>query len=152
MRNSVTQNRLSSAAGNMVRPQMESQLGVQRITAHLAPSASQLTQYLERPPAGLNPLVWNQARTDNPNESLFLPVALVGFGELKRRMQAQEIQVERQQERLQVTWLQSSSSSLSAEGFCDLREACRILLPPLTLTNGLARLILFNAMKPRYFS
>lgn len=92
----------------MVRPQMESQLGVQRITAHVAPSSSQLTQYLEKPPAGLNPLVWNQARGDNPSENLFLPLALVGFGELKRRMQAQEIQVERQQERLQVLELHSN--------------------------------------------
>ena len=42
-------------------------------------SDEQLKSYLDSVPAGLNPLLWEQAKKNNPNSKKLLPIQIVGF-------------------------------------------------------------------------
>ena len=51
---------------------------------------------------GIDPLIWRQARLDNPDPDRFIPVTMVGFHELERRRQRQEEETKLHQQRLDV--------------------------------------------------
>jgi len=52
---------------------------------------------------GIDPLIWRQARLDNPDPDKLIPVPMVGFSELHRRLKHQEQQTKFQQNRLNVS-------------------------------------------------
>ncbi|KAL7061953.1 hypothetical protein AAHC03_01190 [Spirometra sp. Aus1] len=82
--------------GPTVKQELQSQLCITQLTPELAPSASQINVYLETPPAGLDRLVWQQARADNPAPDRLIPVPVVGFADLKRRRADQLLFVDQQ--------------------------------------------------------
>lgn len=51
---------------------------------------------------GIEPVVWKQAKLDNPNPEKLIPVPLIGFHELSRRMKCQEYETKQHQKRLDV--------------------------------------------------
>lgn len=62
----------------------------------------QIKEYLDTPPAGIDPLLWRQAKLDNPDPEHLVPVAMVGFKELQRRLKHQEEETKLHQQRLDV--------------------------------------------------
>lgn len=92
-------------------------MGVEDIVALVAPDEDQLKEYLDKPPkgnlvdcssthivcwhlpniffwAGIDVRMWKQAITDNPDPTKFIPVPIVGFNELKWRIDCQEKETE----------------------------------------------------------
>ncbi|KAF2357622.1 Nucleoporin Nup54 alpha-helical domain [Trinorchestia longiramus] len=65
-------------------------LCIETATPLVALTEVQLKEYLEKPPRGLDPVLWEQGKRDNPDPSKYLPVPLVGFQELQARFKAQE--------------------------------------------------------------
>lgn len=53
--------------------------------------------------AGINPLLWQQAILDNPDPERLIPVPMIGFRELHRRLKFQEQQTKLHQQRLDVS-------------------------------------------------
>ena len=39
----------------------------------------QIKEYLDKPPIGINPILWEQAKRNNPNPNKLIPVPIVGF-------------------------------------------------------------------------
>lgn len=66
------------------------QLGIDDVFPMIPPDEDQLKQYLDTPPKGIDPRMWLQAIADNPDAKMFIPVPLVGFGDLKSRLLCQE--------------------------------------------------------------
>jgi len=58
---------------------------IEHATPLVALSESQLKEYLEKPPRGIDPVIWEQGKRANPDNSKYLPVPLVGFQELQAR-------------------------------------------------------------------
>ena len=52
---------------------------------------------------GINPLIWQQAKVDNPDPEKLIPVPMVGFGEVQTRLKLQEQQTKLHQARLDVS-------------------------------------------------
>ncbi|GBP01732.1 Probable nucleoporin Nup54 [Eumeta japonica] len=69
-------------------------LGIIEIVALVLPDEDQLKEYLKTPPKGIDPRMWCQAKLDNPDESKFIPVPMIGFNELKYRIKCQENETE----------------------------------------------------------
>lgn len=67
-----------------------------------APTKEQLKQYLDNTVAGIDPLLWQQAKLDNPDPEKLIPVPMIGFNELKRRLKYQEHETKQHQERLDI--------------------------------------------------
>ncbi|XP_067000209.2 nuclear pore complex protein Nup54 [Anabrus simplex] len=65
-------------------------LGVENVYPQIKPDKDQLDEYLDKPPAGIDPRLWKQARLDNPNPKKYIPVPMVGFEEVRWRMKCQE--------------------------------------------------------------
>lgn len=57
----------------------------------------QIKKYLDTPPLGFNPLLWDQAKKSNPNPKKLLPVQITGFQEISKRfkLQNQENQMQK---------------------------------------------------------
>ena len=53
--------------------------------------------------AGIDPLLWRQAKLDNPDPERLVPVPMVGFRELQRRLKHQEEETKLHQQRLDVS-------------------------------------------------
>lgn len=51
---------------------------------------------------GIDPLVWNQAKADNPNPDLLIPYPILGFGQLRERQKMQIQEAALQQSFVQV--------------------------------------------------
>ncbi|KAK2172361.1 hypothetical protein NP493_969g00036 [Ridgeia piscesae] len=62
----------------------------------------QLKHYLDNPPSGIDPLIWEQAKLDNPNPEVLIPVPMIGFTELHNRLKHQEQQTKLHQSRLNI--------------------------------------------------
>lgn len=69
-------------------------IGIEEVIPLIAPDEDQLKEYLDKPPKGIDPRMWNQAKQDNPDPKVFIPVPIVGFAELKRRFKCQEKETE----------------------------------------------------------
>ncbi|XP_065086535.1 probable nucleoporin Nup54 isoform X2 [Ochlerotatus camptorhynchus] len=65
-------------------------LGVETVVALVLPEEDQLKEYLDNPPKGIDPRMWQQAKIDNPDPKRFIPVPMIGFQELKWRIKCQE--------------------------------------------------------------
>ncbi|KAH8347697.1 hypothetical protein KR084_000254 [Drosophila pseudotakahashii] len=72
-----------------LKPQLNN-LGIGEALALVLPDEDQLKEYLENPPRGVDPRMWRQANSDNPDASKFIPVPMVGFSDLKWRVKCQE--------------------------------------------------------------
>jgi len=72
-----------------LKPQLNN-LGIGEALALVLPDEDQLKEYLENPPRGVDPRMWRQANSDNPDPSKFIPVPMVGFNDLKWRVKCQE--------------------------------------------------------------
>ncbi|XP_066501805.1 nucleoporin p54 isoform X1 [Hoplias malabaricus] len=78
------------------------QLGVTMSVTRTALSATQLKQLLQNPPAGVDPIIWEQAKEDNPDPERLIPVPMVGFKELLRRLKIQEQMTKQHQTRVEI--------------------------------------------------
>ncbi|XP_064637552.1 nucleoporin p54-like [Lineus longissimus] len=85
-----------------IASQLQSQLAVETVIPKMGFSEEQLKQYLDTPPAGIDPLLWDQAKLDNPNPTKLIPVPMIGFSELHKRLQHQEQQTKLHQNRLDI--------------------------------------------------
>ncbi|XP_047425842.1 nucleoporin p54 isoform X1 [Mugil cephalus] len=65
-------------------------------------SPAQLKQLLQNAPAGVDPIIWEQAKVDNPDPEKLIPVPMVGFKELLRRLQIQEQMTKQHQTRVDI--------------------------------------------------
>ncbi|KAH9373857.1 hypothetical protein HPB48_009263 [Haemaphysalis longicornis] len=92
-----------------VKPQLTT-LGVHSVISKAAATKEWLQHYLENPPCGqcllpfpcIDPLLWEQAKKDNPNPERLIPVPMIGFAELRRRFKLQEHEIKQHQCRLDV--------------------------------------------------
>lgn len=72
-----------------VKPQLNN-FGITEALALTLPDEDQLKEYLENPPRSVDPRMWRQANLDNPDARQFIPVPMIGFGDLKWRVKCQE--------------------------------------------------------------
>lgn len=80
----------------------------------------QLESYLKNPPVGIDPLLWDQAKKDNPDPDQLIPVPLLGFDTLQSRLLQQEEQCSAHQSRLDaiandINSLKNTESSTQAK-------------------------------------
>ncbi|CAH1776827.1 unnamed protein product [Owenia fusiformis] len=87
---------------NNIKTQLISQLGVTNLVPKIQMTADQFKQYLDVPPSGIDPLLWQQAKLDNPDPEKLIPVPMVGFKELHNRLKHQEQQTSLHQARLDM--------------------------------------------------
>ncbi|XP_018517970.1 nucleoporin p54 isoform X2 [Lates calcarifer] len=79
-----------------------SQIGVAMSVTRTELSPAQLKQLLQNAPAGVDPIIWEQAKVDNPDPEKLIPVPMVGFKELFRRLQIQEQMTKQHQTRVDI--------------------------------------------------
>ncbi|TRY65210.1 hypothetical protein DNTS_009430 [Danionella cerebrum] len=77
-------------------------LGVLMSVSRTALSHAQIKQLLQNPPAGVDPIIWEQAKEDNPDPEKLIPVPMVGFRELLRRLKIQEQMNKQHQTRVDI--------------------------------------------------
>ncbi|KAM3849609.1 nuclear pore complex protein Nup54-like isoform 2-T2 [Diretmus argenteus] len=65
-------------------------------------SPAQLKQLMQNAPAGVDPIIWEQAKVDNPDPEKLIPVPMVGFKELLRRLKIQEQMTKQHQTRVDI--------------------------------------------------
>uniref|UniRef100_A0A8D3A3J3 Nucleoporin p54 n=1 Tax=Scophthalmus maximus TaxID=52904 RepID=A0A8D3A3J3_SCOMX len=78
------------------------QIGVAMTVTRTELSPAQLKQLLQNAPAGVDPIIWEQAKVDNPDPEKLIPVPMVGFKELLRRLQTQEQMTKQHQTRVDI--------------------------------------------------
>ncbi|XP_075462822.1 nucleoporin p54 isoform X3 [Ascaphus truei] len=78
------------------------QLGVTLTMARTELSPAQIKQFLQNPPAGVDPIIWEQAKVDNPDHEKLIPVPMVSFKELLRRLKVQDQMTKQHQSRLDI--------------------------------------------------
>ncbi|XP_022647916.1 nucleoporin p54-like isoform X1 [Varroa jacobsoni] len=76
-------------------------LGVVNMAEKTEFNKTLLDQYLAIPPNGIDQLLWEQAKSDNPDPKRMVPVPIIGFEDLKRRMDSQQALQAGQMDRLQ---------------------------------------------------
>ncbi|BFZ05156.1 hypothetical protein BsWGS_08195 [Bradybaena similaris] len=84
------------------KSQIATQLKVESMLPKVGWTEEQLKEYLDKPPAGIDPLLWQQAKLDNPDPEKYIPVPMIGFKELQRRLKHQAEQTKLFQQRLDV--------------------------------------------------
>ncbi|XP_055967224.1 nucleoporin p54 isoform X1 [Sorex fumeus] len=77
-------------------------LGVTLSMTRTELSPTQIKQLLQNPPAGVDPIIWEQAKVDNPDSEKLIPVPMVGFKELLRRLKVQDQMTKQHQTRLDI--------------------------------------------------
>ncbi|EDO41929.1 predicted protein [Nematostella vectensis] len=86
---------------NNIKTQLQT-IGVTSVTAKSSIPPALLQQYLDNAPAGIDSLLWDQAKKDNPDPEKLLPVPIIGFSELKKRLKFQEQETLQHQKRLGI--------------------------------------------------
>uniref|UniRef100_A0A3P8UFS8 54 kDa nucleoporin n=1 Tax=Cynoglossus semilaevis TaxID=244447 RepID=A0A3P8UFS8_CYNSE len=79
-----------------------SQIGVARSVPRTELSPAQLKQLQQNAPTGVDPIIWEQAKVDNPDPEKLIPVPMVGFRELLCRLQIQEQMTKQHQTRVDI--------------------------------------------------
>lgn len=82
--------------------QLKQQLAVESCQPRAAWTPEQISNLLANPPAGIDPVIWEQAKQDNPDPKTIIPVPMVGFSELRSRLQHQEFMAKQHQTRLDM--------------------------------------------------
>uniref|UniRef100_A0A914WQ14 Nucleoporin Nup54 alpha-helical domain-containing protein n=1 Tax=Plectus sambesii TaxID=2011161 RepID=A0A914WQ14_9BILA len=98
---------------------LQSQLNVDRVIPRVALDDAALKAYLDCPPIGFDPLLWQQARQDNPDPRGLIPWPIRGFAQLRDRQKLQTQEGELQQLYLRelndrISALAASASNLDA--------------------------------------
>ncbi|XP_049646209.1 nucleoporin p54 [Suncus etruscus] len=86
---------------NSIKSQLQN-LGVTLSMTRTELSPAQIKQLLQNPPAGVDPIIWEQAKVDNPDSEKLIPVPMVGFKELLRRLKVQDQMTKQHQTRLDI--------------------------------------------------
>lgn len=84
-----------------VKTQLQS-IGITNVYMKTSMTSSQLQHYLENPPVGIDSLLWEQAKKDNPDPQRLIPVVITGFSELKKRQKLQEQETMQHQKRISL--------------------------------------------------
>jgi len=90
---------------HLSQPNIKTQLqtyGIINILMKTSMSPAQLQQYLDNPPVGIDSLLWEQAKKDNPDPQRLIPMAITGFSELKKRQKLQEHETLQHQKRISL--------------------------------------------------
>lgn len=74
----------------LTQKQQLTSLGADNVFPQVTPDKEQVKEYLDNPPAGIDPRLWKQAQLDNPNPEKYIPVPMIGFEEIRWRMKCQE--------------------------------------------------------------
>lgn len=74
---------------------------IQLVPLH-PPSKEEIDEYLKIVPQGIDELLWNQAKLNNPDPKKFIPVPLIGFQALNERFKLQEQETQQQRQRLRL--------------------------------------------------
>ncbi|KAJ8297550.1 hypothetical protein KUTeg_024081 [Tegillarca granosa] len=103
-----------------IKTQLQTQLMAESITPKTGFTSEQLKHYLDNPPSGIDPLLWQQAKLDNPDPENLIPVPMIGFKALNQRTKHQEQQTKAHQQRLdmiahELTQLQHKHSNMLAK-------------------------------------
>ena len=72
----------------------------------------QMKKYLDTPPLGFNPLLWEQAKKQNPNTKKLLPVQIIGFQEINKRFKLQN--KENQSQKLSLNSINDKIEALNS--------------------------------------
>ncbi|XP_044728605.1 probable nucleoporin Nup54 [Chrysoperla carnea] len=86
----IPANEFANFLNQNMQKQMLTNIGVIKLFANVKPDAEQIQEYLKSPPNGIDPRIWKQAQEDNPNSTKYIPVPIIGFNNLKWRLQTQE--------------------------------------------------------------
>lgn len=78
------------------------QMGVLMSVSRTELSQAQQKQLLHHAPAGVDPIIWEQAKVDNPDPDKLIPVPMVGFKELLRRLKIQDQMTKQHQTRVDI--------------------------------------------------
>nr|5C3L_A Chain A, Nup54 [Xenopus laevis] len=78
------------------------QLGVTGAMAQTELSPVQIKQLIQNPLSGVDPIIWEQAKVDNPDPERLIPVPMIGFKELLRRLEVQDQMTKQHQSRLDI--------------------------------------------------
>lgn len=84
-----------------IKPQL-STLSIMGVVPRIAPTKEQIKAYLDNPPAGIDPLLWQQAKLDNPDPENLILVPMIGFRELHHRLKCQEQETKQHERRLDI--------------------------------------------------
>ncbi|XP_046853175.1 nucleoporin p54-like [Xenia sp. Carnegie-2017] len=84
-----------------LRTQLTS-LGVSKVVAKADLTEEQLIVYLNNPPSGIHPILWEQARKDNPSPQRLVPVPILGFEQLQGRIKFQQQETTLHQNALEI--------------------------------------------------
>ncbi|KAI5936691.1 Nucleoporin p54 [Manis javanica] len=79
------------------------QLGVTLSMTRTELSPAQIKQLLQNPPAGVDPIIWEQAKVDNPDSEKLIPVPMVGFKELLLKLKVQDQMTKQHQTILDIS-------------------------------------------------
>ncbi|XP_061189372.1 nucleoporin p54-like [Saccostrea echinata] len=82
--------------------QLKSKLVVENVVPKMGFTEQALKEYLDTPPAGIHPFLWEQAKLDNPDPENLIPVPMIGFKTLHQRLKHQEQQTQAHQQRLDI--------------------------------------------------
>ncbi|XP_060083541.1 nuclear pore complex protein Nup54-like [Ylistrum balloti] len=105
---------------NNILPQLQSQIMAEDVRPKTGFTKEQHKQYLDNTPSGIHPLIWQQAKLDNPDPETLIPVPMVRFKELSHRMKHQEQQTKLHHQRMDMiatdlTQLQQKQVSMLAK-------------------------------------
>ncbi|XP_033743990.1 nuclear pore complex protein Nup54-like isoform X2 [Pecten maximus] len=105
---------------NNILPQLQSQIIAEDVRPKTGFTKDQHKQYLDNTPSGIHPLIWQQAKLDNPDPEALIPVPMVRFKELFHRMKHQEQQTKLHHQRMDMiatdlTQLQQKQVSMLAK-------------------------------------
>lgn len=64
---------------NLTIKQQLEQINVVNMYPLVGLTDEEVKKYLDNPPAGLNPILWDQAKKNNPNPKKLIPVQINGF-------------------------------------------------------------------------
>jgi len=95
-------------------------LGAENMLPKTSLTEPQLGSFLENPPLGIDPIIWEQAKKDNPLPRKLIPVPMIGFSELLNRLKHQEHEAEQHKIRIdlmsdEVMGLQKAHSTTIAK-------------------------------------
>lgn len=79
---------LTTSATKSTKQQLEA-IGVQSCCPLVGLTEDQIKKYLDTPPLGFNPLLWDTAKKNNPDQKKLIPVPIVGFSEISKRFKLQ---------------------------------------------------------------
>jgi nuclear pore complex protein Nup54 len=79
----------SLATKTTIKDQLN-QIGILNVYPLVQLNEEQIKEYLDKPPSGINPILWEQAKRNNPNPNKLIPVPIIGFKELNKRFKLQE--------------------------------------------------------------